>query len=144
MAIEILTVGLDDATMEEIARRVAKRLASGTPGTGPDNGSYGQQPDQGNQGADPRQGPDDGWSSAPPQQGPPQGNQGHQGQSQGGYQQQQGQQQGGPAGVPPACAHGEMKPVPGGYSKSTNKPYNAFWSCPAPRGPGQCKPVWPN
>lgn len=42
-----------------------------------------------------------------------------------------------PAGPAPECRHGEMKYVAAGFSKRTNKPYNAFWSCTGPRN-DQC------
>jgi hypothetical protein len=38
----------------------------------------------------------------------------------------------------PACAHGALKVVPGGFSQRTNKAYAAFWACQGPRGQ-QCK-----
>jgi hypothetical protein len=41
----------------------------------------------------------------------------------------------------PACSHGEMRLVPGGISKKTGKPYNAFWSCQWPVREEQCKAV---
>lgn len=41
----------------------------------------------------------------------------------------------------PVCAHGPMRFVPAGFSKSTGKPYAAFYGCPAPRGQQQCKSV---
>lgn len=40
----------------------------------------------------------------------------------------------------PTCAHGPMKYVAGGYSKRTNKPYDAFYACQGPRD-SQCKGV---
>lgn len=38
----------------------------------------------------------------------------------------------------PACVHGPLKAVPGGFSQAKQKPYTAFWACPAPRGQ-QCR-----
>ena len=47
------------------------------------------------------------------------------------------------AGAPaaPNCVHGPMKLVPGGVSKKTGKPYNAFWACQWPDRDTQCKSV---
>ena len=42
-----------------------------------------------------------------------------------------------PSGPAPSCRLGEMKDVRAGFSKRTNKPYNAFWSCTGPRN-DQC------
>ena len=39
----------------------------------------------------------------------------------------------------PTCAHGP-RVHKSGISSKTGKPY-AFWSCPLPQGPDQCKPV---
>jgi len=39
----------------------------------------------------------------------------------------------------PTCIHGP-RTHRSGVSKTTGKPY-AFWSCPLPQGPEQCKPV---
>jgi hypothetical protein len=50
---------------------------------------------------------------------------------------QQAPQNSGPA---PTCRHGEMKLVPGGISKRTQKAYKAFWSCQGPRNE-QCDTV---
>lgn len=44
---------------------------------------------------------------------------------------------GGPA---PTCRHGQMKYVPGGVSKRTQRPYKAFYSCTGPRE-DQCDSV---
>lgn len=38
----------------------------------------------------------------------------------------------------PACQHGPLKVIPGGYSQAKQKAYNAFWACPGPRGQ-QCR-----
>ena len=54
-------------------------------------------------------------------------------------QQYQPQQPQGNGGAPaPSCQHGAMKLVPGGTSKGTGKPYNAFWACTADRA-NQCR-----
>lgn len=46
----------------------------------------------------------------------------------------------GPPGVQaPTCQHGQAKLVPAGISKTTNKPYSAFWACQAPRGMTKCQ-----
>lgn len=42
------------------------------------------------------------------------------------------------AAAAPSCAHGPMKLVPGGISKKTGKPYNAFWACQWPNRDEQC------
>lgn len=39
----------------------------------------------------------------------------------------------------PTCVHGP-RTFRQGTSQKTGNPY-AFWGCPAPMGPGQCKPV---
>lgn len=44
-------------------------------------------------------------------------------------------------GGSPRCAHGEMKFVPAGVSKSTGRAYGAFYGCTAPRGQQQCKSI---
>jgi len=41
--------------------------------------------------------------------------------------------------VSPTCVHG-TRIFRSGVSKTTGKPY-AFWSCPLPMGPEQCKPA---
>jgi hypothetical protein len=41
--------------------------------------------------------------------------------------------------VSPTCVHG-TRTFRSGVSKTTGKPY-AFWSCPLPMGPEQCKPA---
>lgn len=66
-------------------------------------------------------------------------------QKQGGWSNQGSQQSSQPAattqqGPAPTCRHGEMKFVPGGTSKRTNRPYDAFWSCNGPRNE-QCDTV---
>jgi hypothetical protein len=38
----------------------------------------------------------------------------------------------------PNCAHGPLKPVPGGWSQSKNKSYPPFWGCQAPQGQQKC------
>lgn len=38
----------------------------------------------------------------------------------------------------PACQHGPLKVIPGGYSQAKQKNYAAFWVCSAPRGQ-QCR-----
>jgi hypothetical protein len=38
----------------------------------------------------------------------------------------------------PACVHGPLKVIPGGFSQKTQKAYAAFWACQGPRGQ-QCK-----
>lgn len=50
-------------------------------------------------------------------------------------------QQTAPQGQTPACQHGPMKLVPGGISKKTGKPYNAFWACQWPTREEQCRAV---
>ena len=57
-----------------------------------------------------------------------------------GSQQSQQQPASAPGGPAPTCRHGEMKYVPAGFSKRTNKSYNAFWSCTGPRQ-DQCDTV---
>lgn len=53
-----------------------------------------------------------------------------------------------PAGLPPGtvaptCPHGTKNLVPAGISKSSGKPYSAFWGCPAPQGDStKCRPEW--
>jgi hypothetical protein len=44
-----------------------------------------------------------------------------------------------PAGSAPACLHGPMVLKPAGVSKSTGKPYNAFYACPSNDRATQCK-----
>ena len=44
-----------------------------------------------------------------------------------------------PAGSVPTCVHGPMKHVPGGVSKKTGKPYDAFYSCVSSDRDNQCK-----
>ena len=44
----------------------------------------------------------------------------------------------------PSCQHGPMKQIPGGISKKTGKPYNAFWACQWPNRDEQCQAVFPN
>lgn len=68
---------------------------------------------------------------------PAQGGWSGNGSQQSQQQTQQVQQNSGPA---PTCRHGEMKLVPGGISKRTQKPYKAFWSCQGPRNE-QCDTV---
>ena len=34
--------------------------------------------------------------------------------------------------------HGAWRSVPGGVSKNTGKPYNAFWTCDVPHGEPRC------
>lgn len=59
-------------------------------------------------------------------------------------QQQFVQQPQAPAGAGPSCAHGAMKQIPGGISKKTGKPYNAFWACQWPNRDEQCPAIYPN
>jgi hypothetical protein len=44
-----------------------------------------------------------------------------------------------PAGSAPACLHGPMVLKPAGISKSTGKPYNAFYTCSSNDRATQCK-----
>jgi len=44
-----------------------------------------------------------------------------------------------PAGSAPACLHGPMVLKPAGVSKSTGKPYNAFYACSSNDRATQCK-----
>jgi hypothetical protein len=44
-----------------------------------------------------------------------------------------------PAGSAPACLHGPMVFKPAGVSKSSGKPYNAFYACPSSDRANQCK-----
>lgn len=39
----------------------------------------------------------------------------------------------------PSCIHG-LRTYKSGIAKASGKPY-AFWSCPLPQGPDQCKPA---
>lgn len=55
------------------------------------------------------------------------------------WQQPQAPQASPPGQQAPVCAHGPAKYVPAGVSKATNKPYNAFWACQAPKGVEKCK-----
>lgn len=67
------------------------------------------------------------WPAQQPQSTPQQGY----GQPVGTPPQQQ--PQGGPA-----CVHGPLKVIPGGFSQRTQKAYPAFWACQGPRGQ-QCR-----
>jgi hypothetical protein len=90
--------------------------------------------------ATPVQSPDAAQQSWQQQNGAQNGAQGQQG----GYQQQQQQPNNGqPPGPAPQCPHGTKNFVPAGISKTTNKPYGAFWGCPAPKSaPDKCRPQW--
>lgn len=115
MSVEILSVSLDDETIEKLSQRVAQLV--GAPATG-------LRPEP-QEAAPPPQ--DDPWAGTNAQAAP---------QAQ--TQQQPAQAQRGP--TVPSCIHGEMRYVPGGFSRSNNKPYAAFYGCPTPRGtPNQCK-----
>ena len=118
MSVEILSVSLDDETIEKLATAVASRLGgSGT--NNPETGTPDPSP--------PAEPQDDPWAGTNAQAAP---------QAQ--TQQQPAQAQRGP--TVPSCIHGEMRYVPGGFSRSNNKPYAAFYGCPTPRGtPNQCK-----
>jgi hypothetical protein len=154
VAVEILTVSLSDESIEKVAAAVARMLGNqpvaqsnppapetqrtqsggfqqgqADPWVGDAPADTGQWPQGGPQasGNIPHQGQQFGPPPTPttsqgvtayPQQGPPPN-------QQNGYQQQ---------GQTPTCNHGAMKYVPAGFSRSTNKAYNAFWGCPAPRG----------
>lgn len=42
----------------------------------------------------------------------------------------------------PVCAHGPMRYVPGGFSRTSNRPYAAFYGCPQPKdAPDKCRSV---
>lgn len=121
MPIEILTVGLDDDTIDKLAARVAIRLADEIADSNgrirtanpPAQNTHRTQTDQVSESDG------SGWSNeAAPAQDE--------------YRQ--------PEPEVPTCTHGPMKYVPGGYSKRTNKPYDAFYACQGPRD-SQCKGV---
>jgi hypothetical protein len=142
VAVEILTVSLSDESIEKVAAAVARML-----GNQPVAQSNPPAPEtQRTQSGGFQQGQADPWvGDAPADQGaqpqpnyqqpyvnaqgtqasPYPGQQGPPPNQQNGYQQQ---------GQTPTCNHGAMKYVPAGFSRSTNKAYNAFWGCPAPRG----------
>jgi hypothetical protein len=114
MAIEILSVGLEDETIQKLADAVVSRLGgnSATQSNPPTpNSQSPQSTGSQNQEEDP-------WLSSP-----------------------QGQQEQAQQNNVPRCQHGEMRFVPAGYSKNGGKPYDAFYGCPAPRGQQQCKSV---
>jgi hypothetical protein len=67
--------------------------------------------------------PQDSWNAGPAQ----------------GQQQWQPSQQQPAQGQGPTCQHGPAKYVPAGVSKSSGKPYQAFWACQAPQGQQKCK-----
>lgn len=119
MSVEILSVSLDDETIEKLADAVSARM-SGQVGVYQENvAATASRP--------PEQPQDDPWAGTNAQAAP---------QAQ--TQQQPAQAQRGP--TVPSCIHGEMRYVPGGFSRSNNKPYAAFYGCPTPRGtPNQCK-----
>ena len=119
MSIEILSIDLNDATIEKLADAVARRLGSQT--VTQSNPPSAETPSGGNAGLQP--GVADPWGTTQPQQQPVQ---------------QPAQQ---PSAAGPSCAHGPMRFVPAGFSKSTGKAYQAFWGCPASRGQAQCRSV---
>lgn len=51
----------------------------------------------------------------------------------------QAQADGGPTTPPESCVHGVKKWIPAGVSKTTGKPYPAFWGCQAPQGQPKCR-----
>jgi hypothetical protein len=149
VSVEILSVSLSPETIEQVAQRVAYLIAGGPTQAGPAPGAAQATPPAPpapaaqNQG----QGDYDPWAgtNTAPQGAAPNGQPYQQGQpshytpqgQQPPQQAPQAPQQGGPV-----CAHGPMKYVPGGFSKSTNRPYPAFWACTTPKGaPDKCGSV---
>lgn len=143
MSVEILSVALDPQTIEQIAQRVAQLIGGGqqaptpAPAAGPPAGSTAPAPGQ-------EYDPWAGTNAAPAGAQP-----GYAAPATAAPAAQPGTYAAGPsAAAPPAnpggpvCAHGPMKYVPGGFSKSTNRPYPAFWACTTPKGaPDKCASV---
>jgi hypothetical protein len=120
MSVEILSVSLSDESIQALAIAVANRIGSHAQ----DAPSEAAQP--------PLDDPWAGTNTSPTTSGAP-------GTS---APQQPAQSHAGP--VVPHCVHGEMRYVPGGFSKSTGRAYEAFYGCNTPRGtPNQCKSVKP-
>jgi hypothetical protein len=144
VSVEILSVSLSPETIEQLAQRVAQLIGGGqpvptAPAAAPPQPTNAPAP-QGQGDYDPWAGTNTagpaghpGTPGAGPSAAAPPANQ-YQQPYQPPQQAPQAPQQGGPV-----CAHGPMRFVPGGFSKSTNRPYPAFWGCTAPKGaPDKC------
>lgn len=133
MPVEILTVGLDEATIETLAKKVASLLSDGnwpTTQSNPPSPETRRTQSAPVQNTDPEgwdkpdsvpasrpdSQPDSAPDSAPADAGPP-------------------------AVRSPRCNHGEMRYVKAGYSKNGNRPYPAFYGCSAPKGEQQCQSI---
>lgn len=138
MSVTIMSVNLDPDTIEQLAQRVAQLMGggeqrnvvnvqpSGQVATTAQPGTLATQ--HGSADYDPWAG----TNAAP--QAPQAPTQAYQPPAQ---QQPQQAPQGGPV-----CLHGPMRYVPGGFSRSTNRPYPAFFGCPQPKdAPDKCKSV---
>lgn len=128
--VNILSVGLDDESLELLAQRTAAlvlaQLANGvTVGqTAAAPAPAAQPPAQ----AAPPQQPPDPWAAQRGQQAAPAA--------------PAAPTQGGVPTTTPTCAHGPMRHVPAGFARSTGKAYPAFWGCTQPKGaPDQCKSI---
>lgn len=146
MSVQILSVALDDETIERLAQRVAAIMQGGQPVPTAPAAAPPAQPPAPAAPAAPATSDYDPWAgtNAAPAAAP------------GAYAAPAtaapaaapGTYAAGPsAAAPPAnggpvCAHGPMRFVPAGFSKSTGRAYGAFWGCPAPKGaPDKCGSV---
>lgn len=125
MAVEILTVGLDEATMTKLADMVAERLRSVTP-----VGSETRRTQTAEVSAE----SGSGWESEPSQASTPASDSRP---AQAADSAPAGGSDSGPAGANdlanpqrrPRCGHGDMRFVKGGFSQRSGKGYPAFWGC---------------
>lgn len=128
MAVEILSVSLDEATIAKLANEIAERILRANHSVTLSNPPSSQNPQpaerSGFQGeARAPQNSDDGWSQ-PQVHNATGGNHGAPSTA------PQNDQEG-----PPTCQCGDaMRWVPPGYSERSGKSYKGFWACPRPRG----------
>ena len=125
MSIEILTVSLSDESIDRIVTALHARMQHPQVTITQSNPPSAQNPQSAEspgfqQEADPWQ------NGGVPQTAPPQPQPSYQPPAQ--VQPQQA------PGTTPVCAHGPKKWVPPGFSQTTQKSYQGFWACPAPRG----------
>lgn len=123
MALTILTVSLDDASIEAVAQRVVQLWGNPQPAPQAAPATPPAQPAA--PPAAPPQPQADPWApGAQPQ--PPAAP----------------AAPAAPTTAAPTCAHGPMRYVPAGFAQSTGRAYAAFWGCPQPKGaPDKCRSV---
>jgi hypothetical protein len=125
VSIEIMKVGLDEATIDLLAERVAQRLQSVTPSRSDTHSE--RRPDVSSGG-------DQGWQSEPSERADAQpASERRSDSTRGGSDSaRRGPDLRNPARRP-VCDHAEMNFVKAGYSERAGKSYPAFWACSGPR-----------